>query len=207
MCSAFLHRGQNARVNQHHFLYAFHYRLEKPVNKLAMVGITADNSGAKKTLFWLICHLRLRLTFSFARSHKAFLCRFSFYFCLGKTRTFALSTWSVQSQINLMRASPALLRIFWAIFWFAQERRLSVAAWPSNHEIIALNKVPIPLSSRLEKLLYEDGAWQVCTAWRPTANNRKERMLRLWMLLEQLWPFPGKLVLPNERFAMRHGDF
>ena len=43
--------GQNERVNQHHLLYTLHYRLEKPVNKLAMAGITADNSGARKTTF------------------------------------------------------------------------------------------------------------------------------------------------------------
>jgi len=40
-----------------------HYRLEKPVNKLALAGITADSSGANKPPFWMICCLCLRLTF------------------------------------------------------------------------------------------------------------------------------------------------
>ena len=144
-----------------------------------MAGIAADNNGARKPPFCMICRLRLRPTFFFARSRKAFLCRFSFDYFFGETCTFPLSTFSVQSQIHLMKSSPALLRIFWAMFWFARERSLSVDAWRSNRDVIVLNKVRKPLSSRLEKLLYEDGACQVCTAWSPTSNNRTEWMLRL----------------------------
>ena len=137
------------------------------------------------------------------RSRKAFMCGFSFVFCFGNICILLLE----QSKKQLMISAPKRSKCVWATVLLTKERGLSEDDWRCSRDVILLNQISITLSYRLERLSSEDGTCQVCTASNLVASSSTNKVLPLWKLLEQPRPFPSKLVLPDERFAMRRKVF